>query len=84
MKCAYTPTPDNVCGFPVAPDVYSPSGFSHDGGHGWQHWASPEVFGMGEAETDRILKPCAVCGKKEPDNEAHVLIKGHAFKAVSA
>lgn len=82
MICGYTPTADNVCGAAIAEDLSSPTGFTHTEGHGWLHFASPESYGMSEEESDRVFKPCAVCGKKEPENEAHVLIRGHAFRAV--
>jgi hypothetical protein len=79
MRCRYKGS--DVCNALIRVDGSSPSGYTHAEGHGWLHWASPESYGMGLAETDRIFRRCIECGLKYPDNEAHILFSGHKFKA---
>lgn len=74
---------DGVCGQPIEMDAESYSGYKHSHGRGvdWLHWASPTPHGEGLKETNRIFVPCIVCGKRGPDNEAHIKFKGHKFVA---
>lgn len=80
MYCAYQMA-DGPCNAPIGAESSSYSGFTHLHKADWLHWASPVPYGQGEKETERIFKPCAVCGKKGPDNDAHIRYDGHPFRA---
>lgn len=70
------------CLVEIERDPNSYSGWRHIGGEvGWQHWASPEAYGSGKAETLRIFAPCEICGKKGPENREHMERPGHRFVA---
>lgn len=79
MNCAYQLT-DGACGSPIVEDSKSYSGFSHEHNADWMHWASPVSYGRSQQETERIFKPCAVCGKSGSDNNEHLLNSGHRFR----
>ena len=79
LRCGYRGS-DDICKALISVDNSSPTGYVHAEGRNWLHWPSPEPFGMGLAETDRVFKPCAECGLKLGDNEAHVLFSGHKFR----
>ena len=90
MNCQYQLS-EGICNAPVVADLESYSGFSHerakdDFGQNidWLHWASPTPYSAGSSETNRIFKPCAICGKLGPENEAHVRFDGHKFVAERA
>lgn len=79
MNCAYQ-LADGTCGSPIVVDGGSYSGFTHEHKADWMHWASPVSYSRGLQETERIFKPCAVCGKQGPDNDEHMLYSGHHFR----
>lgn len=79
MLCAHL-LADGLCNAPIVANSSSYSGFSHLHHSNWMHWASPEAYGPGVEETERIFKPCVVCGKKGPDNDAHMRYDGHPFR----
>ena len=83
QKCGYQLT-NGPCGAPIAPRADSYSGYAHacgtgDGIIGWGHWASPERYGPGVKETERIFQRCAICGKLPNENQQHLLYGGHKF-----
>jgi hypothetical protein len=78
MKCQYR-TADGVCGAEISVDPTSYSGYTHNGGNGWLHWASPKAYGPQDSQASFVL--CELCHKTGPNNPRHFVMGGHRFVA---